>query len=168
MGALRNEAGTAKATMLVERPLPDGVTGPRGGAARSVRINLAESPIGWLAARGMISARQQAAGEQLRVDWTRAGLAPRVTMRWEATPAGSGTRQAPGHGAATLAQIDAKRRFDAALDHVGAGLDDILWRVACAGEGLAEAEAGLGWPRRAGKLVLGLALDRVADFYRIG
>ena len=30
-----------------------------------------------------------------------------------------------------------------------------------------EAETALGWPARAGKLVLGLALDRVADYYRI-
>jgi hypothetical protein len=31
-----------------------------------------------------------------------------------------------------------------------------------------EAEDALGWPARAGKLVLTLALDRVAAFYRIG
>ena len=47
----------------------------------------------------------------------------------------------------------------------GAGLADVLWRVVCAGEGLAAAEKALGWPSRAGKLVLGLALDRVADHY---
>jgi hypothetical protein len=30
-----------------------------------------------------------------------------------------------------------------------------------------EAETALGWPARAGKLVLGMALDRVADYYRL-
>jgi hypothetical protein len=30
-----------------------------------------------------------------------------------------------------------------------------------------EAESALGWPARAGKLVLSFALDRVADFYRV-
>jgi hypothetical protein len=30
-----------------------------------------------------------------------------------------------------------------------------------------EAESALGWPARAGKLVLTIALDRVADFYRL-
>ena len=30
-----------------------------------------------------------------------------------------------------------------------------------------EAETALGWPARAGKLVLRFALDRVADYYRI-
>ncbi|MEO8724228.1 MAG: DUF6456 domain-containing protein, partial [Sphingobium sp.] len=44
---------------------------------------------------------------------------------------------------------------------------DILWRVVCAGEGLSAAEQALGWPTRAGKLVLTLALDRVADYYRM-
>ncbi len=154
--------------VLVERDLPDGMRAPGGLAARSVTVNAAEAPLGWLAARGMISARQLEAGEMLRADWTRAGLAPRVTMRWEASPPGKTGRRATCHGAATMVQIDAKRRFDAALAHAGQGLDDILWRVACAGEGLAQAEAGLGWPKRSAKLVLGFALDRVADFYRLG
>lgn len=30
-----------------------------------------------------------------------------------------------------------------------------------------ESETALGWPARAGKLVLTLALNRVADYYRI-
>ncbi|MBC7986107.1 MAG: hypothetical protein H7X93_05475, partial [Sphingomonadaceae bacterium] len=43
----------------------------------------------------------------------------------------------------------------------------ILWRVVCAGEGLREAEGALGWPSRAGKVVLAIALDRLADHYRL-
>lgn len=64
-------------------------------------------------------------------------------------------------------QIDARRRFDGAVEAAGPGLADILWRVVCAGEGMRDAESALGWPARAGKLVLTLALDRIADFYRI-
>lgn len=149
---------------LVEEESRDGV---RRGRVRSVTVNLGESPLGWLMARGMISERQFAAGERLRVDWTLAGLGPRVTMRWDASPLGSKglpqDRLDP-----TLAQISARQRFDGAVAHAGSGLSDIVWRVICAGEGLAAAEGALGWPKRAGKLVLGLALDRVADFYRIG
>ena len=59
------------------------------------------------------------------------------------------------------------RRFHAAIDHAGPGPCDILWRVVCSGEGMRDAETALGWPARAGKLVLTLALDRVADYYRI-
>lgn len=65
------------------------------------------------------------------------------------------------------ARIDAKHRFEAAVADAGPGLSDILWRIVCAGEGMRQAETALGWPARAGKLVLGIALDRVADFYRI-
>lgn len=137
----------------------------KGAGNRSITVNLAESPLSWLAARGRISDRQLLAGEQLRTDWERAGHAPGVTMRWEASPRSNGHR--PGAPDPTTAQIDAKSRFDAAVAHVGTGLSDVLWRVVCAGEGLADAERGLGWPARAGKLVLGLALDRLADFYRI-
>ncbi len=132
--------------------------------ARSVRVNLAELPLGWLAARGRISRRQLDAGEQLRRDWTIANLAPRVTMRWDAAPSGGRNGDA-GVLDPTLAQIEAKRRFDAAITATGAGLSDVLWRVACAGEGLEIAEKAMGWPVRAGKVVLGLALDRLADHY---
>ena len=55
--------------------------------------------------------------------------------------------------------------FDGALSAAGKGLADILWRVVCAGETLPVAEKALTWPSRSGKLVLKLALDRVADFY---
>lgn len=50
----------------------------------------------------------------------------------------------------------------------GRDLSDILWRVVCAGESLANAERALAWPARSGKLVLRIALDRVAGYYRIG
>ena len=139
----------------------------KGAGNRSVTVNLAESPLSWLAARGRISERQLLAGEQLRMDWERAGLGPNVTMRWDAAPRGvKGGALSPAPDPTTT-QIDAKRRFDAAVAHVGEGLADVLWRVACAGEGLSDAERGLGWPARAGKLVLGFALDRLADFYRL-
>lgn len=151
---------------LVERKI-DGF-GPCGEAARggrSVTVNLAESPLSWLRARGHVDARQFEAGERLRADYERAALGPGVTMRWDAGPrAPRGGREADDP---TLAQIAAKRRFDAAVTAVGQGLSDVLWRVVCAGEGLATTEKALGWPSRAGKLVLGIALDRLADHYRL-
>lgn len=67
----------------------------------------------------------------------------------------------------TGAQIDAKRRFQDAVAHAGPGSADILWCIVCSGEGMRDAETALGWPARAGKLVLTFALDRVADYYRI-
>lgn len=165
----RQRAGIQSNRLLVERGLGEeggSAEGGRRGRTRSVTVNLGESPLGWLMARGMISERQFAAGERLRGDWTLAGLGPRVTMRWDASPA-SGKGMAHDRLDPTLTQISARQRFDAAVAHVGNGLSEILWRVICAGEGLATAEGALGWPKRAGKLVLGLALDRLAIFYRI-
>ena len=47
-------------------------------------------------------------------------------------------------------------------------MKDIAWRVICAGEALPSSEKALGWPARAGRLVLTLALDRLADYYGLG
>ncbi|MGZ2412850.1 uncharacterized protein DUF6456 [Sphingomonas sp. F9_3S_D5_B_2] len=149
--------------LLEERPI-DGDVGP---AVRSVTVNLAESPLGWLFSRGMLTQRQFDAGERLRGDWERAQLAPRVTMGWDNSPvSGSRGGSAPSPDLAG-AQIDSKRRFEGAVASAGPGLADILWRIVCAGEGMRDAESALGWPARAGKLVLTFALDRVADYYRV-
>ena len=88
-------------------------------------------------------------------------------MSWNAAPVSGrrgGSSSAPDLSGS---QIDAKRRFHDAIGSAGPGLADILWRVVCSGEGMREAETALGWPARAGKLVLTFALDRVADYYRI-
>jgi hypothetical protein len=131
-----------------------------------VAVNLTESPLGWLMRRGMIDERQFAAGERLRSDHWRGGLSSRVTMQWER--GSGGTADGRGAEAGLSGCIDARARFDAAIAAVGRGLSDVLWRVVCEGEGLEAAEKGLGWPVRSGKLVLGLALDRLADFYLTG
>lgn len=154
--------------LLSERPLREATPAQRSGrTARSVTINLAESPLGWLLARGHVSRRQFEAGERLRTDWERGQLPPKVTMSWDAAPVSQTKGGAFQRPDLTGTQFDAKRRFEAAVEHAGPGLADILWRVVCAGEGMRHAETALGWPARAGKLVLGIALDRVANFYRI-
>lgn len=160
--------------LLAERPRPrDGEERgrrdrrARAAPARSVTVNLAESPLGWLKARGIVSARQYDAGERLREDWERAQLSPSVTMKWDAPPLDGHARGAPPATDPVTAQIAAKQRFEAALEAAGPGLADIMWRIVCAGEGMRDAERALGWPARAGKLVLCMALDRLAAFYRI-
>ena len=155
--------------VLSERSVDRGIAAERSGAgaARSVIVNVTESPLGWLLVRGLISQRQFDAGERLRSDWERAQLAPRVTMAWDSAPVAPGRGGSAPQPDLSGAQIDAKRRFDHAVAAAGPGLADILWRVVCAGEGMRDAETALGWPARAGKLVLSLALDRVAAYYRI-
>lgn len=151
----RIEAGIASEVAAGERP------------GRSVTVNAAESPLGWLLSRGLVTRRQYDAGERLRADWERAQLAPRVTMSWDAAPVARGRGASAGAPDLSGAQIDAKQRFDGAIAAAGPGLSDILWRIVCAGEGMRDAETALGWPARAGKLVLAFALDRVAAYYRM-
>jgi len=154
---------------LAERELTSEGPRRRGTDAkarrRSVTVNLAESPLTWLHARGHLSDRLYDAGERLRADYERAQLSPSVTMRWDPVRIKGG----PDAGLSpTERQMAAKERFDGALAAAGSGLSDVLWRVVCACESLPAAERALQWPARSGKLVLRLALERVADFYRIG
>ena len=152
---------------LAERELTS--EGPRRGGGvrgkrRTVTVNLAESPLAWLHARGHLDDRLFDAGERLRADYERAQLAPSVTMRWDPVRI-KGT--ADSGLTASERQIAAKARFDGALKEAGDGLSDVLWRVVCAGETLPDAERALAWPARSGKVVLRIALDRVAGYYRI-
>jgi hypothetical protein len=153
--------------ILVERNLPRDGNSPAARRTRSVTVNLAESPLGWLYARGLLSNAQFDAGELLRRDFEHAGLGANVTMNWNVSPPDKNRRGAPNAGDATHRQLCAKERFDGAIAVAGVGLADILWRVVCSGETVPDAEKGLGWPSRAGRLVLTLALDRVAGYYQI-
>ena len=140
----------------VETQLPSG---------RTFVVNVAESPLSWLRARNLVDARQFEAGERLRADYEMASLGPSVTMRWDASPMAKGRRGVPSGMDPTMAQIEAKRRFERAIADVGRGLSDILWRIVCAGESLPMAEKAMGWPTRSGRVVLTLALDRLGDAY---
>ena len=61
--------------------------------------------------------------------------------------------------------IAAKQRFSRAMKTVGPVLNDLLFDVYCHLIGLEDAEANKGWPQRAGKVVLVIALDRLAAHY---
>jgi hypothetical protein len=162
-------AKRGESRLIEGRAIEHGIACARSGvlSPRSVSVNLAESPLGWLFSRGLLSQRQFDAGERLRTDWERAQLAPRVTMAWDSAPVTSGRGGSAAAPDLNGAQLDAKRRFEAAVAAAGPGLSDILWRIVCAGEGMRDAETALGWPARAGRLVLTLALNRVGDFYRL-
>ena len=166
------DMGHADGRRLADLPLgPAGVERHAGRnkakARRVARVNLDESPLSWLFARDLITARQFDAGEALRRDYEAAGVSPSITMGWDRLALG----KIDGGGATALTaserQVVARRRFDDAMAALGSGLSDIAWRVLCAGEAIGAAEKGLGWPSRSAKLVLTLALDRLADYYRV-
>tara|TARA_R110002110_G_scaffold79732_11_gene208076 strand:+ start:1374 stop:2243 length:870 start_codon:yes stop_codon:yes gene_type:complete len=139
------------------------------------KVNQAETPLGWLRSRKgadgkpLISGTQYEAGEKLRADFTLGQLSPRVTADWSGTGSG-GKRRGPARDPAEIADhaMAARQRVGRALDAAGPGLCDILLNVCCHLEGLEAAEKEFGWPKRSAKLVLQIALDRLAAHYGMG
>jgi DNA-directed RNA polymerase specialized sigma24 family protein len=84
-------------------------------------------------------------------------------MRWDASRVDGGL---PGLAPAERDHA-ARRRIARALESVGPGLREILERICLMGSALEAAEAALKLPRRTGKTVLKLALQRLARHYRM-
>jgi len=129
-----------------------------------VVVNEAESPLARLRLRNVIDGVQFEAGERLRRDFTLAGLTPRLGVDLSAPilPAARGQKvQAP----LSDTVLAAKQRFSAAMRAAGPGLNDLLFDVCCHLRGLGEAERAKRWPARSAKVVLAIALDRLAEHY---
>lgn len=137
-----------------------------------VTVDDAESPLAWLArrrgrdGRPLIAPHQFQAGERLRADFTRANLMPRTSSNW-ASPIASGRRGAGGDraGTSTETMIAARQRVHRALDAVGPEFAGLLIDVCCFLKGLEDIERERAWPMRSAKVVLQLALDRLARHY---
>jgi hypothetical protein len=150
-------------------------TTPRKRAAAVLRpeVNVAESPIAWLARRHdkdgqpLISQAEFDAGERLRADFWFAQMTPRVTANWSAAaPSATPRRGVPGTGSDMQdSVIAAAERVRRALGAVGPELAGVLIDVCCHLKGLEEAERRAGWPQRCGKIVLRLALTSLARHY---
>lgn len=125
-----------------------------------VVANAAESPLELLRTRGLISAIQFEAGEKLRRDFTIAQLTPRMGVDYSA-PVGRGTHR-PDIADTALA---ARQRFNLAMRAAGPGLSDVLFDVCCYLKGIEESEKDRNWPRSSAKVVLRIALDRLAQHY---
>jgi hypothetical protein len=138
-----------------------------------VLLNEAESPLGWLKSRKdrngspLLTGQQYEAGERLRADYWFAQMSPRVTANWSAlAPSGRSRRGAPSSAADLRDEvIAAKERVMRALDEVGPEVGGILVDICCELKGLEEAEKANGLPQRAGKVVLQIALTRLARHY---
>jgi hypothetical protein len=149
---------------------------PRAARQRAeAAFNADESPIAWLRRRkdrngeAMISQIQFDAGERLRADFYFAHMTPRTTTNWSSlSPMQRGRR----YGAAQRTGADmldnaaaAAERVRRALAAVGPELSGVLIDVCCHLKGLEEAERAAGWPQRSAKIVLQLALTRLARHY---
>lgn len=142
------------------------------GKPQTVQVNDAETPLVWLYRRKgkngktLINEEQLEAGERLRRDHRMADLGARVTTNWSfelgVNIAGGPPRDPADASDMALA---ARERLAAALKFVGRGLSGVLLEICCNQRGLEEIERQFGWPQRSAKVVLQIALDRLAEFY---
>lgn len=132
--------------------------------------SLRESPLGWLrrrkdkAGEALITPEQFAAGERLAQDFLFASTSPRTTMSWSPS-ASRGRSPTPAGVDLTDAVIAARLRFSRAMTAVGPELSGILIDVCCYEQGLEYCERQGGWPARSAKVVLQMALTRLARHY---
>ncbi|WBU65509.1 DUF6456 domain-containing protein [Paracoccus aerodenitrificans] len=169
MGMAEASAGFGhgeKHRVMGMRDLPD----PETGEHRRMRVNLGESPLLLLARRrdskgnAFLSPELVAAGERLREDFEAAQMGPRVTQNWDRfmTAGIDGTMTCDGLGGGPER---ARNRVAEALRELGPGMGDLVLRVCCFLEGIEMTEQRLGWSARSGKVVLKLALERLARHY---
>jgi hypothetical protein len=130
------------------------------GCEQYVVVNAAESPLSLLRRRGLVGAAAFEAGEKLRRDYTIGQLAPRMGVDYSA-PVGSHAFR-PDLAETVVA---ARQRFNLALRAAGPGLSEVLFDVCCYLLSLEQCEQNHGWPRGSARVVLGLALDRLAAHY---
>lgn len=134
-----------------------------------VMVNDSESPLAWLArrkgrdGRAMIGPEQFIAGERLRADFTRGHMTPRVTSSWTGIAGAKGS--GGGAGEMTDLIIASRQRVRLALEACGPEFSGLLLDVCCFLRGLEDVERERGWPSRSAKVVLQLALDRLARHY---
>ena len=140
----------------------------------AITVNLGESPLGWLSkrrnqkGRPFLSDEQVSAGERLRGDFEHARMGVRVTQDWrrflcagvdESANSAAGPRMVQGSAES------ARKRVLEALEALGPELSDAVFRTCCFLEGLESIERDLDWSARSGKVVLRIALQRLASYY---
>ena len=148
-----------------ERSVPD------GDAPIRVKVNIGETPLGWLSRRkgsdgkAFLSPEEVVAGERLREDFEQAQIGPKVGQDWTrflapVDESGVSRLRTPCDGPA-----GARDRLAGAMKALGPGLNDVALRACCFLEGLEATERRMGWSARSGKVVLKIALTRLAEHY---
>ncbi len=145
------------------------------GRLREVEVNLRENPLMWLARRKDAQGRPYlephhvASGEKLRRDFETASMQPKITASWNAALVASDRSRLKSGPRDPYPFTDmiltARQRVHRALEAIGPELADVVLAVCCLGHGIEAAERALSWPRRSARLVLRIALERLAAHY---
>lgn len=134
------------------------------------KFDESESPLVWLSrrkgtdGRSLIEPHQLQAGERLRAEFTMAQMMPRTTSNWHSPIAG---RRRDGNAGEHMTDrvVAARQRMRHALDAVGPEFSGLLLDVCCFLKKLDEVERERRWPARSAKVVLQLALERLARHF---
>jgi hypothetical protein len=114
---------------------------------------------------------QMEAAERLAEDFLTGQMSARITSNWDRVALGAlpdGARHPSGRGLELSDRVSsAQERVRRALADAGPEFADPLIDLVCFETGIEDYERKRGWPRRSAKLVLGLALDRLARHYGI-
>jgi hypothetical protein len=132
-------------------------------------IDDSESPLAWLARRRdregapLLAPELFQAGERLRRDYDLARTLPSITVRWDAVAT---DRHAQAQAMPISEQsLAARQRIDRAMDEVGPEFAGLLFDICACLKGLETIEAERRWPRRSARVVLDLALTKLARHY---
>ncbi len=155
-------------------PAPqDGAATGREAAGGSPRLNEAESPLLWLHrrrgadGRPLLDEAAFLAGERFRRDVTQAAMLPSVTTNWSRMETAGASASPRDPALASDVAIGARQRVRAAFAVLGSEIGHFVLDVCGFLVPLQEAELRRSWPPRSGKLVLRLALGRLARHYGI-
>lgn len=134
-----------------------------------VRYGIVDTPLVLLSRRRdrdgnrFLSEALLRAGEQLREDFQMAELDLKGAMEWQKIL--SQLADCADRDGVPFAASVAHDRVMCALRELGPGLGDVVLRCCCLLEGLETAEKNMGWSARSGKIVLRIALQRLARHY---
>lgn len=119
------------------------------------------------ASHALLSSSQAEAAERLEADFSRGQMRPRVTSNWDRAALGAVVDQSLASGSIQVADDVAavQEKVRRALDDAGPEFAGILIDVCCLDMTLEDVERRRQWPRRTARVVLGLALDRLARHY---